>query len=221
MRRIRKFCFIYVIDMETIWYKDIKNLINEKTYDKFFPSASMTYTEKLNSIVRLSIYFAIILLVIKKDTNVLFVPLLAAIFTYMLYVGDIKKIKAGEDFLTTMNLQKDVHTSELCHKPTDNNPFMNILMSDYTQNPKRAKACDVSQAPVRKMTQKYFNHNLYRDVSDVFHKNASDRNYYTMPSTEIPNAQDKFLKFTYNIDQTCKEGNGRICYANSYRNIYG
>lgn len=207
--------------METIWFKDVKNLINEHTYDKFFPSASMTYTEKLNSIMRLSLYFAVILLVINKDANVLFVPLLAAIFTYMLYNGNVKKLKDEEDFLTEMNMQKDVHTSELCHKPSENNPFMNILMSDYSQNPRRAKACNISQSPVKKMTQKYFNNNLYRDVGDVFQKNASDRNYYTMPSTEIPNAQDQFLKFAYNIDQTCKEGNGRVCYANSYRNIYG
>jgi len=91
------------------------------------------------------------------------------------------------------------------------------LMSDYTQNPKRAKACDLSQGPVKSKAQGYFNKNLYRDVGDVFQKNASDRNFITMPVTTIPNDDGAFKNFLYDIKQTCKEGNGTVCYSNRYR----
>lgn len=205
--------------MEKIWYKAPSNFITERTYDKFFPSASMNYAEKLNSLLRLSIYFSIILLLIKKEPAALFVPIFVAILTYFLYNNESRKVKDEESFLENMNLMKDVHTNELCYKPEPNNPFMNVLMSDYSQNPKRAKACNLSNNKVKKMASKYFNNNLYRDVGDIFQKNASDRNYYTTAVTTIPNDQDGFLKFAYDIKQTCKEGNGNVCHTNTYRTI--
>lgn len=205
--------------MEKIWFKDYKNLINENNVDKFFPSASMTFEEKMNSIMRLSIYFSLVLLIIKKDINVFFVPLLAGVFTWFLYTGEQKKLKNEEYFLSRMNLYKDPRTSKLCYKPTPNNPFMNILMSDYTQQPRRPQACNVTKGHVKKMAQEYFNRNLYRDVGDIYQKNASDRNFYTTPSTTIPNAQDDFVKFAYPIGKTCKEGNGNACVQNTFRNI--
>jgi hypothetical protein len=205
--------------MEKIWYKDIKNFINEKNIDKFFPSQSMSFEEKLNSIMRLSVYFSIVLLLIKRDINVFFVPLLTGIFTWFIYSGDQKKKTNEQFYLDKMNLYKDPRTSKLCYKPTPNNPFMNILMSDYTQQPRRSQACNVSKGHVKKLAQKYFDRNLYRDVSDIYQKNASDRNFYTTPSTTIPNAQDEFMKFAYPIGKTCKEGNGDACVKNTFRNI--
>ncbi len=205
--------------MEKIWFKDITNLINENNYDKFFPSSYMSYTEKLNSFVRLSIYFSILVIVIKKEPNILFVPIITSIFTYFLYHNEYKKQKAEAEFFDRMNLYRDENTNEICYRPTPNNPFMNILMNDYKENPNRKKACNVSQGPIRKKAQQYFNRNLYRDVSDVFHKNASDRNFITMPVTTIPNDDGAFKNFLYDIKKTCKEGNGNVCYSNRSRHI--
>jgi hypothetical protein len=205
--------------MEKIWFKDMKNFINEKNVDKFFPAPSMNLTEKLNSIMRLAVYFGLILLVINRDVNVLFVPLVTGAFTWFLYRSEQRKMKNEEYFLSKMNLYKDPRTSQLCYKPTPNNPFMNILMTDYTQQPNRPQACNVSKGHIKKMAQKYFERDLYRDVSDIYQKNASDRNFYTTPSTTIPNAQDDFLKFAYPIGKTCKEGNGDACVKNTFRSV--
>jgi hypothetical protein len=96
---------------------------------------------------------------------------------------------------------------------------MNVLMSDYTQDPQRKEACDVSKPKVKKVVKQLFANNLYRDVSDIYDKNASDRNYYTMPSTEIPNNQEAFAQYLYGQGKTCKDGNGIKCHANIYRPI--
>jgi hypothetical protein len=50
-----------------------------------------------------------------------------------------------------------------------------------------------------------FNHNLFKDVNDVFGKMNSQRQFYTMPNTTIPNAQDDFAKWLYANPKTCKE----------------
>ena len=205
--------------MEKIWYKDLNNFINEKNVDKFFPSQSMSFEEKLNSIMRLSVYFSLVLLVIKKDVNVFFIPIFVGIFTWFIYHGEQRKLKNEEYFLSKMNLYKDPRSSKLCYKPTPENPFMNVLMSDYTQQPNRPQACSVTKTPIKRLAQKYFDRNLYRDVSDIYQKNASDRNFYTTPSTTIPNAQDDFLKFAYPLRKTCKEGNGDACLKNTFSNI--
>ena len=67
--------------------------------------------------------------------------------------------------------------------------------------------------------KKHFDNNLYRDVSDIYNRNASDRNYYTMPSSTIPNDQNSFAQFLYSQDKTCKEGNPNKCYTNLHRSI--
>lgn len=205
--------------MEKVWFKDPRNFINEKNYDKFFPSPAMTYVEKLNSILRLSIYFSLIILILKKDSNILFIPILTGVFTFFLYSNMNTKKKNGETFLNKMNLYKDPYTKEICHRPTAENPFMNILMSDYKLNPKRTKACNVSSGNIKKEAQQYFNRNLYRDVGDIFQKNASDRNWYTTASTTIPNDDGAFKNYLYKIGPTCKEGSGNACYSMAYRTI--
>ena len=41
----------------------------------------------------------------------------------------------------------------------------------------------------------------------------SSRQFYTNPSTTIPNDQEAFAKWLYyNPEKTCKEGNGLECY---------
>jgi hypothetical protein len=203
--------------MEKVWFKDPRNFINAKNYDKFFPSPIMTYTEKLNSILRLSIYFSLIVLILKRDAYILFIPIITGIFTFFLYSNVDTKKKNEETYLDKNNLYKDPFTNEICHRPSPENPFMNILMSDYNSNPKRAKACNVSNGKIKKEAQQYFNKNLYRDVGDIFHKNASDRNWYTTSSTTIPNDDSAFKNYLYNIRPTCKEGAGNACYGMTYR----
>jgi hypothetical protein len=138
-------------------------------------------------------------------------------FTYFIFKVDTDNKTSEKMYLDSQELFKDKNNEELCSKPTKDNPFMNVLMNEYVQNPTRKPACDISRRDVKKNAKKLFNNNLYRDVDDVFQKNASDRNFYTNPGTTVPNDQDAFLKFLYPLPKTCKEGNEISCYKNSYR----
>ena len=60
------------------------------------------------------------------------------------------------------------------------------------------------------------NDSLFRDVNDLFGKNNSQRQFYTVPGNSIPNDQDTFAKWLYATPKTCKEGNGLQCAANMY-----
>ena len=63
----------------------------------------------------------------------------------------------------------------------------------------------VKQNTVTEEINSFFNNNLYRDVSDLYQKNNSQRQFYTMPCTDIVNEQTKFAKWLYYTDETCKE----------------
>lgn len=186
---------------------------------KFFPSKDMTFAEQLNSLLRFSLYFSIMVFILRKDTNIFFVVLFVAGFTYMISTVDMKNKMRERFYLKQKNLEKDRVTSKLCVKPTKTNPFMNVLISDYVENPERKQACNISNSKTKKLVKKYFDNNLYRDVSDIYDKNASDRSFYTMPVTTLVNDQTEFANYLYGQGKTCKERNGNKCYANMYRAI--
>lgn len=203
--------------MEKIWFHDLQGFINKDNYMIFFPSSSMSFSEQLNALMRLSLYFSLILLLIKKDSNILFIPIFVGLFTYIIWTVDDKNKKSEKDTLSKLGLREEYISKELCQKPSKNNPFMNVLVSDYSQNPSRPRACRI-QGKVKHEVNKHFDHNLYRDVDDIFHKKASDRQFYTTPSTTIPNDAVGYAKWLYGDGSgTCKEGNGGRCYSNMYR----
>lgn len=204
--------------MEKIWYQDITEFINKDNYFIIWPSKDMTFYSQLNCLMRFSLYFAIIVFVIKKDANILFIPIFMGIFTYYINMVEQQKKTTENKLMESFDIMKDPYTGKACHKPTQDNPFMNVLMTDYTKNPQRKPACSMTPS-VKKKVKKYFDTNLYRDVDDIFHKNASDRQFYTTPITTIPNDQTAFAKWLYSTGPTCKEGNGEICYRNQSRGV--
>lgn len=104
-------------------------------------------------------------------------------------------------------------------RPTKNNPFMNILPDDYITRPNR-ESLNKANMYVNDKLNKYidtkYSYNLYRDADDLFDNNTTQRQFYTMPVTTIPNQQTKFAKWLYATPPTCKEGNGNQCVANNF-----
>lgn len=184
---------------EPIWYEQPSILFKIDHITHFFPQNESTYNENMNAVVRFSIYLSIILVIIKRNYLYLYIFFVACLVTFVLSKNNIKIEK-----LSNQMKEKE------CEKPTNDNPFMNVLMNDYKYNPKR-KACKIDNG-VRKDISKKFNHNLYKDVSDVFEKSNSQRQYYTMPSTTIPNDQSSFAKWLYKVPSTCKSGDGSQCF---------
>jgi hypothetical protein len=205
--------------MEKIWYLDIKHLFTEKNYNHFFPSKDMTFAEQLNALLRLSIYFSLFVFVLRKDSNIFMIPIFVGLFTYFIYSVDTDNKTNETMYLNQQNWDKNPNTEELCVKPTENNPFMNVLMNEYSENPTRKKACDISRSDIKRQSQKFFDKKLYRSVSDIFNKESSDREFITNPITTIPNDAKSFSEWCWGQGRTCKEGNGQKCYSNQFRHI--
>jgi len=106
-----------------------------------------------------------------------------------------------------------------CVEPTLDNPFMNMTMKDYLHTDnigniiERQPACNPNDPEIKKKIDANFNNNLYRDVSDVFGKYNSQRQYFTMPWTQtIPDVDGNFKNWLYKTPKICKENNNCIKY---------
>ena len=96
-------------------------------------------------------------------------------------------------------------------RPSARNPFMNVLINEIKYNPNRPSAQDINDPSVKTQLDDFFRVQWTSDPTDVFGRSQSQREFYTMPSTSIPNDQASYQDWLYKIPgKTCKEG-GRNC----------
>ena len=208
-----------------IWYEDPAGLINENYIFEFFPSKYQNLEEKINAIVRLFLYISIILSLYHKDFKYLYIIIFVLILTFLIY-SNYKVESMNPEYMLVNDEQEPIVTSQpqpvldddnKCTAPTKDNPFMNVTMADYMNYDSngvlvdKPEACSVLDKNISEKATEYFNNNLYRDVTDVYGRVGMERNFYTNPSTTIPNKQDEFAKWLYLSPPTCKEDKGN-CY---------
>lgn len=195
-----------------IWYDDPSSFI---TYDNYFtvlPTQDMTTEEKINAIVRFFMYLGIVLALVKTDYRYLFFGIIVAIISVFLYKHENHQKAKVEKFLIKNDL--DVVNNKVCARPTVDNPFMNPSIADISDNPERPAACDLDNEKIKTVVKQNFNAKLFKEVSDLYGVTASQRQFYTMPSTTIPNNQAGFAEWCYGHGATCHEGNGIQCFRN-------
>tara|TARA_Y100001936_G_scaffold254128_2_gene325361 strand:+ start:1388 stop:2032 length:645 start_codon:yes stop_codon:yes gene_type:complete len=204
-----------------LWFDKVSILYEKKYLFEIIPNKHFDFNRKLNSLLRLSIYYALInYLLDQKKKNMFYIPFVVAIITYILnnrYVEtfttkietDLMNDKKGNELIEGLK--------ESCKTPTKDNPFMNPEIYDFnTKNVEKPSCSSYNNKGVQNYTDNIFSSGVYRDVNDLFGKNNSQRQFYTVPGNSIPNDQDKFAKWLYSTPKTCKEGNRYQCAANMY-----
>ena len=198
---------------DKFWSEDPNILLLNSRLTEFFPTPDMTLYEKINAITRLSFYISIVMFGYSGNINYLYIFVTTLFFTYLIYKN--QKIIPKPETENYEGIQLPVNYIP----PTKNNPFMNPLISDIIANPNFKALSRKDIYPNKKILKEInnkFNINLYRDLSDVFEKENSQRQFYTVPSTTIPNSQKKFANWLYNTPPSCKDGNSSQCVANLY-----
>lgn len=203
--------------MTPLWINDISVLYNGNYLFEIVPNKGFDFNRKLNSLVRLSIYYSVIMFLVNKDTNIFLIPAVVLALSVVLNKNHAKtqieestnnlkidEIKLMEDDMNVI--------SSSCRIPTDENPFMNPLQT--SENPNLKSCSSYNNKGIQRDIDDKFNTDLYRDANDIFGKNNSQRQFYTVPGGSIPNDQEAFTKWLYQTPQTCKEGNGAQCFAN-------
>lgn len=213
--------------MDNFWTNDPSILFNKDRLIEFFPTKDQTVCEMLNSISRCIIYSGIILTLYVQELKPIIYTII--ILSFIIFV-EKNRNKTRETFSNTKrqnqfgfmgpeflngfpNDPEDRYSIDAsgnqCIRPTVNNPFGNVLMSDYYTNPNRPAACDlfgdIDQHGTMDQAEEKFGNNLFRDVDDVFGRTNSQRQFYTNPSTTIPNDQSTFARWLYGDARSCKD----------------
>jgi hypothetical protein len=108
-----------------------------------------------------------------------------------------------------------IYKENNCRKPTAENPYANILFSDYLDATNLAEPCNIDDNDINNEMQNLYNSSIFRNVSDVFERENSQRIFYTMPITKIPNDQTDFANWLYKTGPTCKENTENCTYYES------
>lgn len=187
-----------------IWYTDpIKILCDQRTALDFIPLKTMPLVEQLNASMRFVIYFSILVFIAKRDVSVIFLIALVGILTMIIHQNETQDQSIKKTIMEHLDLKCDSN-DVVQPKPTKDNPFMNFTFDDHINFPSKA-AADPLNVNVQAEIQKEFNDNQFHDVEDIFNRQNSSRQFYTMPCTTIVNDRESFMKACYNLPKTRKE----------------
>lgn len=194
------------------WKDDVSVLFQHNKILEIFPSRYYDINRKLNSIVRLSILYTIIMYLIKRDNKLLLIPIIILIITYGINNKKGEKVEFTnplEDIIS----EYDMNSS--CKIPTKDNPFMNTNITEYGKPSVNRSCPSYNNVGVQNRIHELYGDGLYKDFQDVFDKNTGERQFITMPNTQVPNDTDSYMKWLYGGPSTCKEGNSINC-VNQY-----
>ena len=225
-------------DSVPFWSENPNILLTPKYVFELYPTAEMTYAQKLNAISRLVVFIAIAGFIVSRgNMRILFVSIVTLLAIYLLhfyYVMTTKKHASGfrENMENAELVQKKIDSlrsqPNLFDPPTSTNPLSNVLLSDYLANPQKKPAAPADNENVAvdiltqaKETVKRLNpgqpdiaDKLFGDLGEQYQFERSMQAYYSMPSTTIPNDQGAFAEFCYGSMVSCKEGNQFACARN-------
>ncbi len=108
--------------------------------------------------------------------------------------------------------KNELYVNNNCRKPTADNPFANIVFSDYLDASNVADPCNIDDKNIQQDMQNLYNSTIYRNIQDVFERENSQRMFYTVPIRTIPNDQTEFANWLYKTGPTCKENTQNCTY---------
>ena len=202
-----------------MWYDDPRGFLRDDRIARFVPETNTSIESQLNAVMRFSLYLSVIVAVYRRSlAPAVLVLATSAAATYALGRAESARGADTRERMAALELQVDPATKKLCTRPTVDNPYMNVLLSDYSRFPDRPNACDMARADVSERAEQLAAHNLYVDSDDVYGRRASSTSqFYTNPSTSIPNDQSAFAEWLYRPSPpgrgTCREADGEACAA--------
>ena len=181
----------------SFWVNEPTILFNQKYITQLWPYSYLSYEEKLNAVTRFVILMTILGYMLLNRFIIIVLGLIVVGIIVLVY-----KKKEGMLFpYYGVNDQQEIE---------QNNPFGNVLMTDYKYNPNKKSSnqeytpdleqsinTKIKEFIVQENSDNNEINNLFNNVGDQFSFEQNNRQFYTNPSTTIPNKQDDFLSFCF------------------------
>lgn len=211
---------------EATWLGDPRRLLARPL--DFFPRPSQTPGERADSVARLVLYSSVVVGAYRRQLLAWAAGGVVAAAALAVLLG------SGTGFYTGARgagaRAPDITGSSRgpgdgpCTMPDAANPFGNALLTDLGKA-SFPPACSDSSPGVAAAQRKYFNRGLIRSVYDVYERENSQRQFYTLPSPTGVADTTAVRNFLYGTHLNCKarlndctdlptcKEDGRACYG--------
>lgn len=223
------------------WAENPNILMKPEYLTEFFPSGDMSYNQKLNAISRTVIVATLLIFAVNQTPMTVIYGIVTFFVIYLVYYYHRnEKDKSGKKRLENMSvmmegdsntnpaiaaLGKSMPANSVFDDPTSQNPFSNVLVTDYVENPDKKPAPpafnqNVNNSILGQAKQLVQEANpdqpdiadkLFKDLGEQLYFEQSLRPFYSTSATTIPNDQQAFSDFCYGSMVSCKEGNQFAC----------
>ena len=201
---------------DDFWYENPAILFDRDRAFDILPSAGASFSQQMNSLVRLSLIYSVIVFALRGSLWSLSVPLTTMLGTWLASAREVEGARSSLlDALPSGSCLADQEPGPMpcraadrgeaeCVAPTEDNPFMNVSPVDDRDRP---GACDPLDPAVAAEIDSNFERDMYLGTDDVWARKSQSRQFMTMPSTTIPNDQTSFAEALYS-------GRRRFPYTN-------
>jgi hypothetical protein len=193
---------------DAFWYENPAILFDKDRAFDILPSAGASFSQQMNSLVRLSLIYSVIVFALRGSLWSLSVPLATMLGTWLASSRAaegarstlLEALPAGscladrEPGAPPARGGGSCGRESECVAPTGDNPFMNVSPVDDRDRP---AACDPLDPAVAAEIDSAFERDMYLGTDDVWARKTQSRQFMTMPSTTIPNDQTSFAEALY------------------------
>ncbi len=223
------------VETDVFWTSNPNILLNPNVVFELFPSDSMSLAAKCNALTRLILILCLIgFIATRKIYHLGMGGVAVGVIAGFYFIVSQKEKEEAEaeskegfyvDNTVNPYIHRNLNESDLFDPPTIQNPFSNVMITDYTDNPQKKPAPpflqDEREVQLIKETINSMNptnpnisNKLFKGIGDELEFEQSLRQFNSNPSTTIPNDQTAFTNFLYGDMVSCKEGNKFACGRN-------
>lgn len=225
------------LNNETFWLHSPSVLFDLMHIKNIWPINGTSMETKLNAITRIILLLTLIgLFIVKTEPLRLTITTLITLGIILVYQRYYSTVGCKQDAVLGQqegftNPEHYKQTRGKYTVPSKENPYMNVSHTDIQENPTRKPAApsynpvvkqEIERAIKSTMEENSPNENermnsknakdaldrkLFQDMGDEIDFELSNRQFYTMPNTTVPNNQDEFIKFCYKNLATDKDNN--------------
>jgi len=209
--------------METqFWLQDPSILFKNNSITKLWPVDNMTQNEKLNAVSRTVMILTILGYLLNRSVKIIVTGIITLAIIILMHHIKNKTHTIKKEAFTNPKLYEFMKNDYT--QPSEQNPAMNVLLTERKDNPNRKAAAPAYNKNIEEKmntdTQKFVAKNfddpeiddkLFKDLGDNFNFDQSMRSWYATPNTQIPNDQHAFAEWCYGDMVSCKQGNEMAC----------
>jgi hypothetical protein len=179
----------------------------------FWPTATQTARQRVSATTRFILYATCIVYIVNRDSRIFALGALALAILY--YMSTTNMIKDGKLRTTIGDSRYPSIFRPDATLPTTENSMGNVLLSDYVDNPDRPAAAWYPS--VRNQVQQ-----VWSQIHPFERQRDAERNFYTMPSSTIPNDQTGFAQAAYGkpFAAKCHDQGGAACNPDRFYSAF-